>query len=388
MKRNKIFVVVLVMFFFLTTLNVSAHESDLDLLNQSINNYHINNFEKALQLNKQINLNQLNTSAKVDALYYRTLIELRLGNVPEANEQIEMLSDMGYEFGRLHYELAKAYLNTYNNFDSAYYQIALEEFKKARSLGMNSAQFHRDYALAYMGLNNRQKAILQLELTILENGNTGDYLNLGNLYKELGNLEEAKESYQKALQTDQNNVTAHSELGSILIKQAKYEEAALILRQAVQLDPDSFILNYKLGEAYYNLQEWALAESYLMKTINIKENYYLAHYHLGKINENLKNYQEARYYLNECIKYNPDYYWAYIALGNVSLKEENNYQAIAHYSAAIEKSQNYPTGHFYLALAYNQAGMQNAAISELKRTLHLSDSHPEAQQLLNKLTEE
>jgi len=388
MKKNKLIVVVLVMLFILTSLNVFAQEGDLDLLNQSMKNYHINNFEKALQLNKQINLNKLKTSAKVDALYYRTLIELRLGNVLEAKKQMEMLFDMGYEFGRLHYELAKVYLNTYNNFDSAYYQSALEEFKQARSLGMNSAQFHRDYALAYMGLNNHHKAILQLELAILENGNMGDYLNLGNLYKELGNLEEANKSYQKVLKKDQNNVTAYSEIGNILIKQAKYEEAARILRQGVQLDPDSFILNYKLGEAYYNTQEWALAKSYLNKTIDLKNNYYLAYYHLGKISEHQKNYQEARYYLNECIKYNPDYYWAFIALGDVSLKEENNYQAIAHYSAAIEKSPNYPTGHFHLALAYNQAGMQNSAISELKRTLHLSDSHPEAQQLLNKLTEE
>ncbi|MCF8001582.1 MAG: tetratricopeptide repeat protein [Halanaerobiales bacterium] len=389
MKNNKFLIILLLLVFTIFSgLNVNAQESDLDLLTESIKNYHQDNFQEALDLNNKINLENLNAEAQIDTLYYRTLIQLGLGNISKGRKQLQELNDMGYDFGMIHYELGRIYLNTYNNFDNAFYQTALEQFKKARSLGINSPNFHRDFASAYIGVNNKQQAVQELEKALSKNATLSDYLNIANLHKELNNLEKAAEFYRKALEMDDQNSNAYSELGDVLINQNNYQEAIEVLNKGVENNPDSLILNYKLGQAYYHNNNYEQAEKYLLKAVDIKQNYYRAHFHLGKLYQAQEKYQNAKYHLNETVKYNPDYAEAYITLGDINLKQENNYQAIAQYSIAIEKNPNYPDGHFHLALAYYQSGMKEAAISELRKTLHLSDNHERARKLLDQLQEE
>ena len=389
MKNNKFLIILLLLVFTVFSgLNVNAQESDLDLLTESIKNYHQNNFQEALDLNNEINLENLNTRAQIDTLYYRTLIQLGLGNISKGREQLQELNDMGYDFGMIHYELGRIYLNTYNNFDNAFYQTALEQFKEARSLGINSPDFHRDYARAYIGVNNKQQAVQELEKALSKNATLNDYLNIANLHKELNNLEKAREFYRKALEIDAQNSNAYSELGDVLIRQENYQEAVEVLNRGVENNPDSLILNYKLGLAYYYNENYEEAENYLLKVVDLKQNYYRAHFHLGKLYQAQEKFQNAKYHLNETVKYNPNYAEAYITLGDINLKQENNYQAIAQYSIAIEKNPNYPEGHFHLALAYYQSGMKEAAISELRKTLHLSENHERARKLLDQLQEE
>ncbi len=387
MKKNKFLVMFFIFTFILTaSIAVNAQEEQIDLLSRSIKNYHLNNYQQALDLNNQINLDELTTSAKIDTLYYRSLINLALGNVSKGKEVLTELNEMGYEFGMIHYELARIYMNFYNNFDNAYYQTAVQEFKKARSLGVDSPQFHRDFAMAYMGVNNKEMAVQQLEQAIVGNGQVSDLLNIANLHKELGNLDQSKEFYNQVIEKDSENVQAYSELGEVLIRQSNYEQAAEILQKGVELNPNSLVMNFELGQAYYYTENYSQAEEYLTKVIELKQNYYRAHFYLGKLYEKQEDYQNAKYYLKEATTYNPNFADAYIALGDINLKQGNNYQAIANYSTAIEQNPDYPEGHFHLALAYIQSDMREAAISELRKTLHLSDGHERAQELLNELT--
>ncbi|HKL12227.1 MAG TPA: tetratricopeptide repeat protein [Halanaerobiales bacterium] len=389
MKKNKIFIVMLLLTFIIfASSGINAQGEQLDLLSRSIKNYHLNNYEEALELNNQINLKELTTAAKIDTLYYRTLINLALGNITKGKEQLDELKEMGYDFGMIHYELARIYMNFYNNFDNAYYQTALEEFKKARALGVNSPQFHRDYAMAYMGVNNKERAVQQLEMAIVDNGTVNDLLNIANLHKELGNYDKAADFYNQVIEMDNKNVQAYGELGDVLIRQEKYAEASEALQKGVELNSDSLVINFQLGKAYYYTENYEQAKQYLTKVIELKQNYYKAHFYLGKTYHKQEDFQNAKYYLNEATKYNPNYADAYISLGDINLKQGNNYQAIANYSTAIEQNPEYPDGHFHLALAYIQSDMKEAAISELRKTIHLSGEHERAQELLDKLSGE
>ncbi|MGM0445165.1 MAG: tetratricopeptide repeat protein [Bacillota bacterium] len=388
-KYNIIIGLFLIVFVISFNLGVEAQSEQLELLSQSINDYHLNNYSEAQELISQININELTTAAKIDTLYYSSLIELALGNIPKGKEYLNQLNQMGYDYGIIHYELARIYMNIYNNFDSAYPQTALEEFEKAHALGVDSAQFHRDYAMAYIGVDNQKAAVKELEKAVSKDGTVSDYMNIANTYKEAKNYSKAEEYYKKLLDHDSQNTTAISELGDVLIEQEKYGQATEVLLKGLEISPDSVITNYKLGQAYYLNKEYDNAEKYLLKVIDLKYNNYSALYYLGKTYEQKENFQNAKYYLNESTKFNPDYVPAYIALGTINLKEGKNYQAIAHYSTAVEKNPEYPDSHFHLALAYYQADMKEAAISELRKTLHLTNNeHSKAQQLLDRLQEE
>lgn len=391
MKKNSLIVIGLVFILFLVltpNLSAQAQSEQINLLTKSIEEYHSENYNQSLKLNKSIDLMQLTTQARLETLYYRTMIYLALGDISSGKQVLESINEKGYDFGLIHYELAKIYLNLYTNFDSAEYNLALEEFKKARSLGINSAQFHRDYAFAYMGLNNNEMAIQQLEIAIGKDKINDDYLNLANLYKEVGNFDKSEEYYKLLLANDYSNITAYIEYGDLLINQKRYNQAVNLLSEGVRISPDSLIVNYMLGLASYQAKDYIKAEKYLLKTINLKDNYYRAYYYLAKTHEQKENFQTANHYLDQATKYNPDYALAYIAKGDINLKQGNNYQAIANYSTAIQKNPTFPESHFHLALAYYQADMKEAAIAELRRTLHLSDGHSKAQEMLDILLED
>lgn len=390
MKKSNFIVLGLVFILFLAftlTPKAQAQSEQINLLSKSIELYHNKNYNQSLKLNKSIDLKQLSTQTRVETLYYRILTYLALGDINSGKQILKSINEEGYDFGFIHYELAKIYLNFYTNFDSAQYNLALEEFKKARSLGLNSAQFYRDYAYAYMGLNNNEMAIQQLEIAIGKNKIEDDHLNLANLYKEVGNFDKSEKYYKLLLANDYSNITAYIEYGDLLINQKKYNKAVDLLFKGVKISPDSLIINYMLGLASYQAKNYIQAEKYLLKTINLKDNYYRAYYYLGKTHEQKDNFNTAYHYLEQATKYNPDYALAYIAKGDINLKQGNNYQAIANYSTAIQKNPTFPESHFHLALAYYQADMKEAAIAELKRTLHLSNGHSKAQEMLNTLLE-
>ncbi|MFC2083781.1 tetratricopeptide repeat protein [Bacteroidota bacterium] len=128
--------------------------------------------------------------------------------------------------------------------------------------------------------------------------------NLGNLYQNLGDLDEAILQYEEALAIDSlfypvkvnlamvynrksdNNKTealfrnliknhpefpdAYYSLGLLLAETEKYEEAAELLKRATQLMPSRARIYYNLGLIYQYLSKLNLAEEELIKAINIE----------------------------------------------------------------------------------------------------------------------
>jgi tetratricopeptide (TPR) repeat protein len=74
----------------------------------------------------------------------------------------------------------------------------------------------------------------------------GAHNNLGNVWQSIGNLQEAKLTYQKVLQIDPNFAAGYYNLGITLKAMGQFVEAIAAYKQAIQLNP-----NY--AQAYQNL---------------------------------------------------------------------------------------------------------------------------------------
>lgn len=376
----------LAVFLILVVFLSSLVNAEGDLLIEGINAYYNKMYNVAIEKFQDLLKDDENN---IDALYYQTLSYLELADIVRAKENINLLAEKGYSFGILHWKLGELYLNKYQTYDSPFYNEAKKELEKAKSLGIASAGLHSDLAMAYQGLGNQDLAAREYEIAIQKGHVVSDYINLAIIYKEAGKLDAALELYTKALEKNPNNVSLYLNLGDIYLEKEEYGLAIDILNQGLKLNPSMVAMRTNLALAYYHNQDYGQAIEEFRQVIRENPNIYQAYYYLAEIyNKAENNYDLAINYYEQAISYNRSYVRAYLALGDLYLKNEETYKAMAQYLKALEYNPEYADAHFRLALAYVQMGMREAAIEELRKTLHINNSNNEARLLLNRLQEE
>ncbi|MGB3536473.1 MAG: glycosyltransferase [Microcoleaceae cyanobacterium] len=111
-------------------------------------------------------------------------------------------------------------------------------------------EFHYHLGIGYRKQQNLTQSLYHYQaatqIDLLPALKLGAYNNLGNLFKETGNLIEAKTAYQNILHIDPSLAIAHYNLGMTLRAMGKYSEAIAAYRQAIVLNPEA-------AEAYQNL---------------------------------------------------------------------------------------------------------------------------------------
>jgi len=118
-------------------------------------------------------------------------------------------------------KLNPKFADAYHNLGNAYMsdkQIdkAIENYNKALSINQNIWQSDYNLALIYLDKKDYEKSNLYFENTLkLIGPNIDIYIYLGNNYKELGQLDKAKQYYQKALNLDFTNIKAQRALNSL-----------------------------------------------------------------------------------------------------------------------------------------------------------------------------
>ncbi len=383
MKR-KIVVLTIVTVMLFSSIIVFA---DNDMLVEGITSYYsgeynqsINEFKEYLKENKQYN---------VDALYFQTLAYIELNQVTSAKKNMKILNENGYNFGIINWKLGQLYLNEDGYYDSPFYNEAKRELELAKQLGISSSGLHSDLAAAYQGLGNFEKAAKEYELAINKDAVVGDYINLARLYKEIGKLDPALTIYKKAIDEAPNNSSIYSNMGDIYLEKGQYQDAIEILNKGVKLDNSLLALKTKLAKAYYLNKDYEMAKKYYTEVVNTNENIYQGYYYLGEIYHKVeKNIELAINYYEKAVSYNKNYVTAYLSLGDLYLDQDETYKAMAQYLKALESNPNFPDAHYHLALAYQKMNMKQAAIEELRKTLHLDSSNNNARLLLNKLQAE
>jgi tetratricopeptide (TPR) repeat protein len=93
---------------------------------------------------------------------------------------------------------------------------------------------------------------------------------MGNTFQELGKLDDAVSSYQKAISLNPNYVEAHNNLGHTLQKQGRLEEAITSFQRALALKPDITEARINLATIYTDLGRFDSAESVLSRVLEFE----------------------------------------------------------------------------------------------------------------------
>ncbi len=109
-----------------------------------------------------------------------------------------------------------------------------------------------------------------------------------------GNITEAAKYYQHFINQGFKDHRVFSNYGTILIDLGKLQEAELSLQKAIELKPDYSIAHSNLGYVLRDLGKLKEAAISLSKAIEINPNFADAHFNLGTILKDLGKRQEAR----------------------------------------------------------------------------------------------
>jgi len=176
------------------------------------------------------------------------------------------------------------------------------------------------------------------QTTLVRNPNS--YLahnNLGNVFFRKGQMVEAMEQYQKALEIRPQYGLAHNNLGLVLFRQGRVDEAMEHYQRALAVQPD-------YADAHVNLGH-ALAQK-------------------GRVNEALEQYQQA-------VAIQPHIATAQIDLATVLLQTGQLDEAITHFQTALAVQPDDAGIHDNLGIALLREGQVDGAILHFQKALAL-----------------
>lgn len=160
-----------------------------------------------------------------------------------------------------------------DKYEDGEYYAAIEDLKKAEELGVTISKLSDVYAV------------------------------IGRCYVELGEIDEAFEYYEKALELEPDSVVYLNHMGMAYREEGDYEKAMKYYMKAYEIDPDYPELNASIGAWYIFKDEPEQAISYLEKAIELDPTLAVGYGNLSMAYAMAGDYETAREYMRKAALY-------------------------------------------------------------------------------------
>ncbi|KAL4483588.1 hypothetical protein ABPG72_016869 [Tetrahymena utriculariae] len=329
----------------------------------------IDSYREAIQLNPS---------------YHQCYIELgkiyeELKQYKQAVEQFEIYlqyqpnsSEVYYKIGMIEYiylkNIQKAQicfiqsiqLNP-NNYSSCYRQLGLiqnelgdytqakQNFLQAIEINKNEEDLYLILAqIAYNQFRDIWQAIEYLEkyLQLFPNQEKEEQL-LNEWYLKVNNTVRARETYEKQIQENPQNISAFMKIASIEYKVKNYHKSIFQYNKVLEIEPNNKLSLYNIGLCFKQLQKYETAVEYFQNVIQIYQNFSLAYYQIGEIEQRyLKNPKKAIKFLRYAIELKGQdadaYFYLGLAFDDISYK----FEALECFQKTIDCNSRYPAADF------------------------------------------
>ena len=184
----------------------------------------------------------------------------------------------------------------------------------------------------------RKKREYYLELCrkkVKRTPNANSYFELGVLYRENNNFDDAIKSFRKVIELNPKHNMAFYELGIINEQKKDYDESIKNYTESLRIKESAEAFQ-NLGVCY--LKKGMLKEAYrnLTKAMMLNPNKYTIYNNLGAVLERNNNYDTAIQMLEIGIKLNPKNVIGYYNIGLVYDKKGEFGKALENYEKAVE----------------------------------------------------
>lgn len=198
-----------------------------------------------------------------------------------------------------------------------YYPQTAAAYNNLGSLYFDSGEYNQAIEVIQAGLR-------------LDRNMSSSYAILGSAYMAIGNERQAAEEFRIAIQKNPKDERSEESLLQALTELKKYPEAAALLRAKVEKEPNNQDAWRQLGDVYLVMSQEANA-----KVLAIDPNSAIALDLLGEIQEGMGNYQNAQAKYEEAVHAAPDAPGTHAHLGNILWVQGSWTQAEVEFKAEL-----------------------------------------------------
>ncbi|GMS89216.1 hypothetical protein PENTCL1PPCAC_11391, partial [Pristionchus entomophagus] len=231
----------------------------------------------------------------------------------------------------------------------------------------------------YFQLKKLDKSLHFSSLAITANPMCAEaYSNLGNVYKERGELHNALENYKHAVRLKHDFIDGYINLAAALVAIGELEPAVSSYLSALQHNPDLYCVRSDLGNLLKAMGRLEDAKVCYLRAIETQPQFAVAWSNLGCVFNAQGEVWLAIHHFEKAVQLDPNFLDAYINLGNV-LKEARIFdRAVASYLRALNLAPNHAIVHGNIACVYYEQGLIDLAIDMYKRAIELQPNFPDA----------
>ena len=182
--------------------------------------------------------------------------------------------------------------------------------------------------------------------------------NLGNLYIELGETQQAVDHFLAAIAIDQQFFPAKVNLATLYNQQGDNARAEKLLREVVASQPELYDVKYSLGLLLAEMKKYQEAAVYLGDAVAGLPQRSRIHYNLGLLQQYLKRDWEAEISLVRALELEPENRDYLYALTDFYIKKQRLKEAYQIAARMVQQHPNDPMGKRMLDFIEQQLSQQ------------------------------
>lgn len=193
------------------------------------------------------------------------------------------------------------------------------------------------------------------------------YSQLSYIYHEMGELEKAVETLEKALSLGLENESILSKLGVYLQEMGKLKRSIEVLELTVQRFPYHIEAYNYLGVSYWRLGNFDKAIETFEKLLTYDQSYASAYNNLGSVYLSQKQYGLATKQFGKAIEYDPRLPGPHNGLGVIYAHQGKNDEAVESWKRAVELGNREFDALYNLGILLIKMGRNKEALPYLEK---------------------
>ncbi len=181
---------------------------------------------------------------------------------------------------------------------------------------------------------------------------------------------------------------AHNNLGEVFLEEGQLEEARYHYGEALRLNPRDPVAHYNVGKVFWMRGDADTAVRAFSEALRLDPDYAEAHFNLGLALRRQGKTEKAVAHFEEALRLRPAFGQAHNNLGVALAQLNRPAEAVPHFLAAAKSDPGDAGAYFNLALAHAQMGRRDDAIAYARQAVSLQPEAERFRQLLDGLLKE
>ena len=212
------------------------------------------------------------------------------------------------------------------------------------------------------------------------------YETLGNIYIQKGQLDEAKTSFLRALEYNENSPMSYAGLGEIYYSRSEYNEALGSYAHALSLKPENEVgIKLKIAEILETLGQEEEAFKYYRAVLLDAPMDLEANYSIGIMYLKAGDVEEAKKMFKKALSVDPMYSLIWLNLAGLEITQGNYTEAVRDLKPVSYIDNENPYYYYYTGMIYKAQGNFDLARENFDKAIELKPDFNEVNQVLERL---